>query len=275
MTIRLIVNADDYGRSANISRGIRQAHVHGIVTSTTCMMNMPDVVNDIRIASDETPRLGLGVHLVLTAGRPLLPAQKVSSLVQADGSFLKLEKLVARHAELDGGEARAEWRAQIDKFMNAAGRKPTHLDSHHHSSYFTPALFQSMLELADEYKLPIRLPIATGAGASLLELPVELVEPMMESAPRLLSTFLPRHPDAFYASFYDERATHQELRRIFENLHDGSFEVMSHPGYSDPELADSSGYAKQRETELEILTSAAVLDEIKKRNIELISFAQL
>jgi predicted glycoside hydrolase/deacetylase ChbG (UPF0249 family) len=74
MTLRLIVNADDYGRTPGVSRGIREAHRRGIVTSTTCMMNMPAVVDDIALALEETPRLGLGVHLVLTSGRPLLPA---------------------------------------------------------------------------------------------------------------------------------------------------------------------------------------------------------
>src|SRR5690242_8074881 len=133
MTIRLIVNADDYGLSANVSRGIRQACSQGIVKSTTCMMNMPTVVDDIEIALRETPGLGLGVHLVLTAGHPLLPADQVSTLVQIDGAFLKLDQLTARQAALDAAQAKAEWRVQIEKFVAAAGRKPTHLDSHHHT----------------------------------------------------------------------------------------------------------------------------------------------
>ena len=66
MTIRLIVNADDYGRSANVSRGIRDSYLNGILTSTTCMMNMPTVAEDIKIAQHETPDLGMGVHLVLS-----------------------------------------------------------------------------------------------------------------------------------------------------------------------------------------------------------------
>ncbi len=74
MAIRLIVNADDYGRSVNVSRGIRDAYLRGILSSTTCMMNMPSVVDDIKMALSETSGLGMGVHLVLTAGRPLLTA---------------------------------------------------------------------------------------------------------------------------------------------------------------------------------------------------------
>src|SRR5690348_3305274 len=121
MTTRLIVNADDYGRSANVSRGIRESCSRGIVRSTTCMMNMPTVAEDIEIALRETPELGLGVHLLLTAGRPILPARQVPSLASADGSFLKLEELIARHGTLSPAEAKAEWHAQIEKFVHVAG----------------------------------------------------------------------------------------------------------------------------------------------------------
>ena len=78
--IRLIVNADDYGRTPGVSRGIRQAHLRGIVTSTTAMMNMPAIEEDLQAALEETPELGLGVHLVLTCGAPLSPSGRVSTI---------------------------------------------------------------------------------------------------------------------------------------------------------------------------------------------------
>jgi predicted glycoside hydrolase/deacetylase ChbG (UPF0249 family) len=275
MTIRLIVNADDYGRSANVSRAIRDSHTRGIVSSTTCMMNLPTVVEDIHTSLSETPGLGLGVHLVLTADRPLLPAQQVPTLTRPDGAFLKLEQLIANRAQLDTAQVKAEWRAQIEKFVAAAGHKPTHLDSHHHTSYFTPDLFQTMLELAKEYDAAIRLPVTSDAPDTMAGIPAELFQPIAEHAPRLLEQFRPRHPDAFFASFYDDLATREELFRILDTLSDGTFEIMTHPGYSDPELAASSGYAIQREHELAVLTAAETLAEIKKRNIELIHFGQL
>jgi predicted glycoside hydrolase/deacetylase ChbG (UPF0249 family) len=275
MTVRLIVNADDYGRSANISRAIRDSHTRGIVSSTTCMMNMPTVVDDIHISLRETPSLGLGVHLVLTADRPLLPADQVPTLTQPNGAFLKLEQLIAKRAQLDTAQVKAEWRAQIEKFIAAAGHKPTHLDSHHHTSYFTPELFRTMLELAQEYDAAIRLPVTSEAPDTMAGIPAELFQPIAEHAPRLLEDFRPRHPDAFFASFYDDLATMEELFRILDSLGDGTFEIMTHPGYSDPELVASSGYTVQREHELAVLTAAETLDEIKKRNIELIHFGQL
>lgn len=276
MPARLIINSDDYGRAADISRGIRDAHLSGLVTSTTTMMNMPSAVEDVKFALQETPSLGMGVHLVLTAGKPLLPPEKLSSLVTPQGRFLSLAVFIERAAALDPAEAKIEWRAQIEKFIAAAGRKPTHLDSHHHSSYFTPGLFQAMLELAQEYGAPIRLPLAQLPAAALEGIPESLAAPMLEAAPRLLARFQPRSTDGFFATFYDKGATREELVRILDSLPEsGTFELMCHPGYVDEAFARESAYAWQRQAEREILTDPRMRVEIEKRGIQRISFAQL
>jgi len=90
-----------------------------------------------------------------------------------------------------------------------------------------------------------------------------------------LAQFHPRHPDAFFASFYDDLATQTELFRIMESLTNGTFEIMAHPGYSDPDLIAGTSYAVQRDRELEILTADETLAEVKKCGIELINFSQL
>ena len=276
MSLRLIINADDYGRSPDISRGIRHAHLHGIVTSSTCMMNMPSVADDIKIAQQETPNLGLGVHLVLTAGKPLLPPTEVPTLIGANGYFLKQTALIKQATRLNPAEARAEWRAQIEAFIAAAGKGPTHLDSHHHSSFFTPALLQNMLELAGEYGLAVRLPLAHGVDGAAAGLPEELAAAMTEFAPQILEKLQPRSPDALFTSFYDENATRAEFLHILSHLlPNGSFEIMCHPGYVDAAFARESGYAYQRQTELEILTDPSLRQELEKRGIQLISFAKL
>src|SRR5512132_365248 len=130
---RLIINADDYGRTPEISRGIREAHLRGVVTSTTCMMNLTNTGDDISIALNETPNLGLGVHLVLTMGKPLSAPELVPSIVDENGNHLKYNPFFANIPNLNMDEVKAEWRLQIERFIKAAGRKPTHLDSHHHS----------------------------------------------------------------------------------------------------------------------------------------------
>src|SRR5690349_17625990 len=123
---QLIVNADDYGRSPEISRGIREAHLHGIVTSTTCMMNIPTTGEDVSVAIRETPNLGMGVHLVLTMGKPILSREAVPTIVDENGDNRKYDPFIANIPHLNIDEVKAEWRAQIEAFIQAAGKKPTH-----------------------------------------------------------------------------------------------------------------------------------------------------
>ena len=89
MPKRLIINSDDYGRTPDISRGIREAHLNGVVTSTTCMMNIPTTAADVALALAETPQLGMGVHLVLTMGRPIVTREAGSSITDENGNFFK------------------------------------------------------------------------------------------------------------------------------------------------------------------------------------------
>lgn len=263
---RLIINADDYGTSPGVSAGIREAHLRGIVTSTTCMMNLPGTAAEIAIALRETPDLGLGVHLVLTKGSPLSAPGSVPSLVDEDGRFFKRDPLLERLRLVNAEEAKLEWRAQIEAFIQAAGKKPTHLDSHHHSSYFSPSLFRAMLELAAEYDCAIRSPFT--------EIPRELEETAgyLED---LVREFKPRRPEVFFVDFYDEGVTQEQLIKILASLRDGVSEIMCHPGYVDEAFAKESIYNVQRERELKILTDPSIREAVESQNIKLISFAEL
>ena len=221
MPKRLIVNADDYGRTPDISRGIREAHLQGVVTSTTCMMNIHTTADDIRMALKETPNLKMGVHLVLTMGKPLSESEAVSSVVDGDGNFFKYDAFVENLPNLDIDQVKAEWRLQIERFVETAGRKPTHLDSHHHSSFFSTELFREILELAKEYECGIRYPFTNV---------YDEIEDASNYAPDLLKEFPLRHPDEFISDFYDDGATLESLLAIINNLDDGVSELMCHPG---------------------------------------------
>lgn len=265
---RLIINSDDYGRSPDISRGIREAHLNGVVSSTTCMMNIPTTAHDVAIAVQETPRLGMGVHLVLTMGKPILPPEAVPSIIDAEGNNRKYDPFLNHLSQLNIAEVKAEWRAQIEAFIRAAAKKPTHLDSHHHSSYFSPALFRAMLELSREYGCPIRFPLS----------PQEDSREFMETAqhaPALLDEFKPRRPDVFFVNFYDETATKENLLNILNSVGEGTSELMCHPGYVDEAFAKESVYNFQRARELQILTDPDIKQAIQANGIELITFADL
>ena len=266
---RLIINSDDYGRTPEISRGIREAHVRGVVTSTTCMMNIPTTADDITMALNESPDLAMGVHLVLTMGRPILPREQVPTIVDENGNHLKYNAFIDNIPALNMDEVKAEWRAQIEEFIKAAGRKPTHLDSHHHSSYFSPDLFRGMLDLAKEYDCPIRYPLLPDNDDS------REFSDTTKHAPALLQEFNPRRPDVFFVNFYDETATRENLLNIINSVGDGTSELMCHPGYVDADFAKESVYNLQREKELKILTDPAIKDAIESQGIQLITFADL
>jgi predicted glycoside hydrolase/deacetylase ChbG (UPF0249 family) len=236
------------------------------------MMNMPQVTSDIQQALAEAPALGLGVHLVLTSGRPLLHPAQVPSLVEENGEFMKVGAFMERMAEVRPAEAKKEWTAQIEKFIRAAGQYPSHLDSHHHSSYFTEPLFEAMLELAGQYGCPVR-PAMAQPDENLMGVPEEYHDGLREYAPRLLARLSRRHTDAFYATWYDTRATRENLLAIIAGLPEsGLFELMCHPGYADDELMAGSIYNRQREAELAVLTDPAIRQAIEARGIKLVSY---
>ena len=74
---RLIVNADDFGRSPGVNQGVLEAHVRGIVTSATVMVLETSAARGIREAAERAPRLSLGLHFVITGGgRPAVPGAR-------------------------------------------------------------------------------------------------------------------------------------------------------------------------------------------------------
>jgi predicted glycoside hydrolase/deacetylase ChbG (UPF0249 family) len=268
---RLIVNADDYGLTTGVSAGIREAHQHGIVTTCTAMMNQRAAVAELRRAQAECPQLGLGVHLVLTAGQPLRPARSVPTLVDAAGRFPRHHEVPALLARLDSTQLRDEWRLQIETFL-ATGAALDHLDSHHHISYTDDKLLAVMLALAAEYRVPVRLPLAPSAASGLVGVTTPAVVATLERAGVPLG---PRHPDGLIASFMREGATGEHLAHIIGALPAGDIELMTHPGYVDDELRALSSYTEPRQDELALLTAPAVRRLLAERGVALISFASL
>jgi len=276
---RLIVNADDYGHTPGVAEGIRCAHLQGIVTSTSAMMNRPAAFEEVARAAELCPRLGMGVHLVLTSGVSVLPADKVPSLVLPDGHFPRLNGFIERLPDLNLEDVSVEWQAQVEKFIAARGALPDHLDSHHHSSYFTPDLFERMLRLAEEIGCTIRKPFPEGSAVGKDYLPAHLVGATgygytPDQGKRLAPT-----TDKFIADFCDKGVTRENLLRILREIQadplNETFELMCHPAVVDAELLAISDYNEPRGRELELLTSAEVKAAVKEAGIELINYAEL
>lgn len=265
----LIVNADDYGRTPGVSAGIRQAHLRGPVTTSTVMVNIPGALDEVRRAQDETPHLGLGVHLNLTSGRPCTPPERIPSLVDTEGLLLRPELHLADPKRVQRDQAATEWRAQIEAFLHC-GAVLDHLDSHHHVAATQPDLWELCLDLASEYGCSVRLPVLpdlTRPEASALF--------TFDSAMQRLSDRGVPHPDVFVGSFYGDQATLESLQSILRGLEWGVSELMVHPGQVDQALLSGSVYARERETELAILTDPIVSQVIQEEGIQLATFRQV
>jgi len=251
--MKLIVNADDFGLSKGVNYGIIEAHRSEIVTSTTLMVNMPGFSSAVALAK-ENPSLGVGIHLVLTAGQSI--AENVSSLTdQKTNNFYKKEDYSEKVLVT---EVEKEWEAQIQQFKQT-GLSMTHIDSHHHV-HMNPSLLPLVLKLAEKYQVPLRQShhdLNTGAK-------IEELTPTV------------RHTTNFDAGFYASEATVEKLNQLLQSYQAvESLEIATHPAFIDNDLLALSSYTKKRLDELDILTSNEVKNKIASLGIERINYSQL
>lgn len=136
----LVVNADDFGMSPGVSRGILAAHANGIVTSTSLMVR-PAAAAEAVAMSREYPRLGLGLHVELCEWE------------FADGEWRLTWEVVSLQDEAAIAE---EVLRQYEKFRDLVGSEPTHIDAHQHFHLIHPGLRERMVELAARVGVPVR-----------------------------------------------------------------------------------------------------------------------
>jgi predicted glycoside hydrolase/deacetylase ChbG (UPF0249 family) len=259
-------------------RAFLEAHRLGIVTSTTVMINQPQVEAQLAEAL-ACPTLGIGLHLVFTAWRPVLPPQSVPGLVDENGLFLDQHTIWAGAERVPADQLRAELSAQVERFINLAGRLPDHVDCHHFVHLYPP-FFQEYADLAARHKLPLRVPFppesdfrqAVKTLPFLEGFPRDLVRGMIATNTALLRARGLAYPNRFIGTFFGRRAlTLDHLLELLEALPPGISELMCHPGYDEPAL-DGSSYRDERELELQLLTHPAVRERVMATGIELVTF---
>lgn len=274
MAKQLIVNADDLGISLGVSRGIIEAHLNGIVTSTSLMANLPDAPEALQMVKTQAPRMGVGLHLVLSFGAPAAP--DVPSLHYADGRFPQdYHQLMEALPNFSADDLHTEFTAQMNRFIELTGHLPDHIDSHHGSAYFHPAAFDVLCKLATQYRLPIRngewwfKPEAVNHIAPRLgRKPAELSRQLREIYETQGSPRWPQNAD-LGASFYDETVTLDNLLTMIRNVPEGITEIGCHPGY----VYDlDEPYAAPREVERGILTDARVKEAVQQAGVEMVSY---
>ncbi|MBI4013402.1 MAG: ChbG/HpnK family deacetylase [Candidatus Rokubacteria bacterium] len=247
----LLVNADDFGLTAGVSRGILEAHRRGIVSSTTALVNLPaEAALDAEAAGLRS--LGLGLHVNLSWGAPLSPVSAVASLVDESGRFSRDLRRLEERAEPD--HVRRELEAQLEAFARRFGRPPTHLDSHHHVHRLT-----GVAEIVLDVALAARLPLRSQ-------------DPGFREGLRRRGA---RTPDHFLGG--DSVEPYWTAARLLDTLAGlpvGVTELMCHPGRYDEALAYSR-YGKQRETELGALCDPEARATVERLGIRLGHFGML
>lgn len=241
----LILNADDFGYSYGVNYGIIESHLRGVLTSTTLMAGMPGFDHAVSLAKAH-PSLGVGVHLTLTCGRPVLTDHK--TLTEPNGDFHSQAYYHNEEQPLDKDEVYREWKAQIEKVL-AAGIEPTHLDSHHHVHTFR-GLEDVFVRLAREYDLPVRNSRhdCTDNHVQGVPCPNYLVD-FIEGSGAHFHTPLTEYAPAI------ESNMHRILLEAFKTL--DCVEIMCHPAYLDTAVMLHSSFNLHRMCEVDLLISPA------------------
>jgi hopanoid biosynthesis associated protein HpnK len=277
---RLIVNADDFGLTAGVNRAIAELHEERVVASTSLMARAPATSQAVEIAGT-TPTLGVGCHLVLVDGEPALPPREIPTLIDGKTGQLR-PSLVAFLGRLFTGrisatEIEAEAAAQI-ALLQSRGVHLTHIDTHKHTHMF-PAVLRPVLRAARAAGIrAMRNPfepawaISAFAGASwarVAEVTVlRRLEPICRQIIREEGFVTTDGTIALVGAGVMNAAN---LRSLLERLPEGTWELVTHPGYNDADLARvRTRLRASREVEREALLSIRQFPEI-----ELISYADL
>lgn len=285
---RLIVNADDFGFTTGVNRGIVEAHTRGIVTSTT-LMATGRAFDDAVFLAKSVPSLSIGCHVVLIDGERVLDAQQLPSLTSTSAHFRDGVMSFAVRAlagRLDPAEIEAEASAQIRK-LQAAGISISHLDTHKHTHLF-PAVLRPLLRAAQACGVrAIRNPFGPRKPLKSSEL---LKRPNLwtrYAEVRILRALAAKFrdaatgegmvtPDGTLGIVVTGALDEKLFRGIAAIIPEGTWEFVCHPGYNDYDLKSAKTRLRaSREIELRVLTMPEARDLLLQQGIDLISYRDL
>ena len=254
----LIVNCDDLGLSHAANEGVFAAMRDGIATSASLMVPCPWA----RAAAADSAGLDVGVHLTLNSEFDRLrwgPITHAPSLLDGDGGFPRTVSDTWDHGDLD--EVRRECSAQIERAM-LWGVDVTHLDSHMGTLQLRPEFFDVYLDLAIEYRLPLRM-----AGASAEH---TAGFPFRQLAAEEGVVF----PDAFV--YVGGVGSREAIEAVAGSLRPGVTEVYVHPAVDTPELRAFAPDAEGRLDDLDLVRADGPLAAtLADAGVELIGWSAL
>ena len=230
---RLIVTADDFGASREVNDAVEQAHRDGILTAASLMV-AGDAAADAVARAHALPTLGIGLHIVLVEGRPLLPADRIPALVDATGNF-RTDMARAGVTIFASPAARrqlaAEVEAQFAAFA-ATGLVLDHVNAHKHF-HLHPTIAGTILKVGTRYGMrAARAPIeprrllrqvdGSETGSRIETVWARLVRARLRRSGMLV-------PDQVFGLAWSGAMTADRVRGILERLPDGLTEIYTHP----------------------------------------------
>jgi chitin disaccharide deacetylase len=269
---RLIVNADDFGRSVSINSAVIQAHRDGILTSASLMVNEPGMHEAVALAR-ENPRLGVGLHLTLLCGHSALPQEEIPGLVNAAGEFSNDPAAVGCRyffrKELRS-QLRAEIHAQFQKFR-ATGLPMDHVNGHLHL-HLHPIVLRILLDEAESFGIrrlrvtfdPYRLNLRIASGHLVYRTLHALIHHCLaaNARPKLRHLGI-RHTRFVFGLLQNARVDEPYIMKLLPRLPPGDSELYSHPSLDE------------FRNELVGLISPAVRAEVERQRIQLIRYQDL
>lgn len=242
------INADDFGLTEGVTRGILRSMTAGAVHTTTAMMCSPE--SRERVVGLGGPIAGrMGVHLQLTDG---IPFSTGARLADSSGNFPRQRRSLADN--LDVAVIREEWRLQIVAFRSL-GFEPNHVNTHH-DLHWGPAALEAYIQLARQEGLPVR------SGPTWL---VRRLRAEGLHCPALTRTFGDRTPISLEGFVEEARLAAAECQP------GDYFEISCHPGYADRDLSPRSSYVEERSLELEVLCQPELNARLQEAGVHLIS----
>lgn len=277
---RLIVNADDFGLAPGVNRAVLELHAAEVLTSATLMAHSAATEEAVRMAL-AMPTLGVGCHVVLVDGKPVLAPAAIPSLIDRNtgslysspGSFLK--RLYT--ARIRSAEVEAEAAAQI-ALLQSNGLRLTHVDTHKHMHMF-PLILRPVLRAAKAAGIQaVRNPFepiwslnATANAPEMRRAEVVLLRRFESKFRRIVEQEGFATTDGSIGVLATGSVNIAAVNALINAMPEGTWEFVSHPGYRDDQLARSNTrLLESREIERNALV--AIKDY---RGIDLISFANL
>jgi chitin disaccharide deacetylase len=275
LTRLLIVNADDYGLTEGISRGILHAHREGIVTSTSAMPLGPAYPKVAKWLADED-ELGVGIHLAAVGeDPPLLSAGEIPSLVGTRGHLCEsysgfLARALAGRINIE--ELRLEFTAQLETVLEL-GVPITHLDAHQHLQLW-PSVCSVVIELATRFDIPaVRVPRFRARNPVALGVTV-LGARLARRAKRAGLAFPLDAVGIECAGHLDEQRLPSVLARLADHGH-ANAELTVHPGESDDLDRARYRWGYQWEDELSALVGPVAKRAVAEAGFTLATYADL